>query len=350
MTANNPTPDAPGLPVTDGALRDLIDWHKRDGTKKGVLTHSALVELLSARQSRPLPSDWVADGFVLIDKGAVKLVENVLRRAQKGEVADAMLSAIGQAMMEAAPSAPAEGGECNCASGRGSEHCVVHANAVWDQPQTAPEPLAQGGVLCHRIVSATHEGMSTGWYNGDVTEDERKYWENGGHRIERAYASPQPAADEEGLAAGIMSHFCNAIDNLNDMPISDRWARKWAAKAEYLIGLGPKPRDDSLAEANPPQPSASVGERTWPIPELHGLSDAADYLARNADDEYAQRRFRERMEQARTAIARALTTAAGGGELHELVSRWRSVSTAMDLEARLQCADELESLLGRGGK
>ena len=29
----------------------------------------------------------------------------------------------------------ASGGECNCASGRGAEHCVVHAHAAWDAPQ-----------------------------------------------------------------------------------------------------------------------------------------------------------------------------------------------------------------------
>lgn len=44
----------------------------------------------------------VPDGFVLIDKGAVKLVENVLRRNGKDEVADEMLSTIGNAMLSAA--------------------------------------------------------------------------------------------------------------------------------------------------------------------------------------------------------------------------------------------------------
>lgn len=39
------------------------------------------------------------------------------------------------------------------------------------------------------------------------------------------------------------------------------------------------------------------------MPGLHGLSDAADYLARNPSDEYAQRRFRERMEQVRAALS-----------------------------------------------
>lgn len=29
----------------------------------------------------------------------------------------------------------ASGGECNCASGRGAEHCIVHAHAAWDSPQ-----------------------------------------------------------------------------------------------------------------------------------------------------------------------------------------------------------------------
>ena len=68
-----------------------------------------------------------------------------------------------------------------------------------------------------------------------------------------------------GVVENFMTHFCNAIDNLNDMPVSEEWARKWAAKAEFLIGMGPDPGavsmsdtcDQSLAAA----PAASVSER-----------------------------------------------------------------------------------------
>ena len=46
----------------------------------------------------------------------------------------------------------ASGGECNCASGRGAEHCVVHAHAAWDAPKppsgasqsSNPNPVTPG--------------------------------------------------------------------------------------------------------------------------------------------------------------------------------------------------------------
>jgi hypothetical protein len=35
--------------------------------------------------------------------------------------------------------------------------------------------------------------------------------------------------------ASMASHFCNAVDNLNDMPVSDQWAANWAQKGVEIL-------------------------------------------------------------------------------------------------------------------
>ena len=46
---NNQSAQTMPEPVTASVLADLIDWHKRDGTKKGKLTTQALQELAEYR-------------------------------------------------------------------------------------------------------------------------------------------------------------------------------------------------------------------------------------------------------------------------------------------------------------
>jgi hypothetical protein len=46
-------------------------------------------------------------------------------------------------------------------------------------------------------------------------------------------AAPQPVAPE--LQEEFFSLFCNAVDNLSDMPISDAWANQWAGRAHDML-------------------------------------------------------------------------------------------------------------------
>jgi hypothetical protein len=72
------------------------------------------------------------------------------------------------------------------------------------------------------------------------------------------------------------------------------------------------------------------------IPELHGLSDAADYLARNPADEYAQRRFRERMEQVKAALSQPAGVPEGWRKLVMAeLTRWMCARDAETAYARL---------------
>lgn len=100
-------------------------------------------------------------------------------------------------------------------------------------------------------------------------------------------AAPAASGGEDGLVAGIMAHFCNAIDNLNDMPVSDEWARKWTAKAEFLIGMGPDPGDQSLSDTPNQTAAASVSERARELLaaeyRTHGWHEDAGRLRMGGD-------------------------------------------------------------------
>lgn len=112
-------------------------------------------------------------------------------------------------------------------------------------------------------------------------------------------ASRSCGVGEEGLAAGIMTHFCEALDNLNDMPVSDEWARKWAAKAEWLIGMGPKPEH---------QPR-DAGRRARELADewRHVLTDGKD-----GHDLCANRNTVAQFVNAIDRLTRALSESAGG--------------------------------------
>ncbi len=112
------------------------------------------------------------------------------------------------------------------------------------------------------------------------------------HQYARDYAAmlaaaPAASGGEDGLVAGIMAHFCNAIDNLNDMPVSDEWARKWTAKAEFLIGMGPDPGDQSLSDTPNQTAAASVSERARELLaaeyRTHGWHEDAGRLCMGGD-------------------------------------------------------------------
>ena len=102
------------------------------------------------------------------------------------------------------------------------------------------------------------------WKAGDVKDDygnpynETDLFTDDDMRAMYQQGYAAALAQTAGVMENFMTHFCNAIDNLNDMPVSEEWARKWAAKAEFLIGMGPDPGAVSMSETSPPTtPSTS---------------------------------------------------------------------------------------------
>lgn len=187
--------------------RDLIMWlHMNDHTGAALYRH------LSAA-GREIP-DWL-----------LTEIPDEKHVPPKGDVA----AAIYKAMVEAAPSAPAE--------------------AV----QTAPEPLAQGDVVAY-IESYEVGGVQR---SGLVWADHPA--DTPGHTFKPLYASPQPAAEgcwplntkpENGWTFD--PAFLERVLKLAEQQDSGGFAPSLEGVETVLLAL------QALATPNPPQPSASV--------------------------------------------------------------------------------------------
>lgn len=234
---------------------------------------AATYEPADTSSARPLPSDWVADaepfGHAMYNsKGAcVGFRQNTgfgynftvadFKRADKIMPHGAPHTG---RLVYAAPSAPAEGGEDGqrigvcCYGGRKTKESCASCTA-W---KPAPEPLAQGVVAWVTPEALKHLAKQSGVAKVDA-------WNcaSGSERVP-LYASPQPAAevtkpafDQKGFGLACTIGWTELVkamraDGHDVKDSSGPNTRKWM---EEIV------RDTFAPLPNPPQPSASVGER-----------------------------------------------------------------------------------------
>ena len=210
--------------------------------------------------------------------------------------------------------------------------------------QTMPELPEPWTIRYHDDATGREIGPPTPLYTADQM-----------HQYARDYA----AALAQTAGADVMTHFCNAIDNLNDMPVSEEWAKKWTAKAEFLIGMGPDPgavsmsdTGDQLLAAAPAASGVDTStNEVWAaraqekIEAMDAASGGEGRLTRaEAITEFRSRTAASVSERARELVKRwrECAKSAANGPMFDGASEYAVAGTYID------CADKLESLISGG--
>jgi hypothetical protein len=185
------------------------------------------VEVYTADQMHQYASDYAAalsqpagaaDGMIMVQKHDLEwIVAHVLDECDgSGPCADLAARRV-RALLAAAPAA--SGGECNCASGRGAEHCVVHAHAAWDAPNTQADASVseRARSLLNAMLSAPYGDTTMG--SIVCAETTRNRLESAWlPLIERALSSPR----QEGEAVATVTY-------AGDRCVSLRWHTQWGS-------------------------------------------------------------------------------------------------------------------------
>lgn len=354
-----PTPAERGLPDGDWPeyvmLRDTKLHDDMGGLGQRIFTTAGAgytkVKYVREDLARPLPSDWVAVPRAQLEGIAERLsvgMESFVRKESDTlwELLQAAPSASApkswstrpsfcseerpciacysdNGPCEDAPSAPAEGGELAMAQrlavslwqqhySEDAPHwkvddtltgVLLQISNMTSGMRTAPEPLAQGGAC--NVEGTWLWGKLMDWCRAQGTSpanfDSLFAIAREAHKL---YASPQPAA--EGGArewSGRIDDAWRSVMSDNNLdPLDDN---VWPITAALAFAQQAWRRGPLTKESNPPQPSASVGE-------LLALADEIDRQARECPTVDWRPNAHENARNLRN-IARALTTAAGGG-------------------------------------
>ena len=230
-------------------------------------------------------------------------------------------------------------------------------SAPAESVQTAPEPLAQGRVACHRVCIKGADVTGQPWRDGDIPSIELQFWKQAGHDyyIERAYASPQLAPSPPQPSASVGERARELLAQVYDQAGDSH-------SAAYIRNGGNGTRTNGDVHIRMALRALS---RVLATEEDASSAEESDLLAiiaeaiRNAE-RHPRQQYGLNLSTLR-AIESALTTAAAGGGLRELVERWRAEANAGYLTGDelidcattnrqsvfFQCANEAEGLYGR---
>lgn len=329
-----PTPAERGLPEPAAVLERtwratwFVGEDKLDHgiEKQAVYTANQMREMYQrGLAARPLPSDWVADGWKLVPVEATDAQLDAAsdagveasrhdRSPYPAEIYAAMVAAA-----PAAPSAPAEGGDVPGAND--AMHWIDRYASGIDEVcqldriaealgKTAPEPLAQGEAI-GEVVEGFSDAMGHApsiakWYGKEPAPGTK------------LYASPQPAAEVARLMEVIADaeSGMTALFESGDYGMCDDAIEQGFAILADIRAAVPGIRD--YVPPNPPQPSASVGGRQPTAADvIDSLKKLASMRPKPGDPPQVERMFEAACVFFFLAYAEyiesALTTAAAGG-------------------------------------